>query len=77
MGFHADTFEGPRAALLEGVEDCLETCDKLRRNPQRAFLGQMMFRVKPEVQRKALLAAELAGERVNQWGEEVLGNAAW
>ena len=76
VGFHSDTVEGLRAAFLEAVEDYLETCAAVGREPQRAFSGQMMFRVKPEVHRKAALAAELAGKSLNQWAEEVLGKAA-
>ena len=62
VGFHADTVEGLRAAFHEAVEDYLETCAKVGREPQRAFSGQMMFRVKPEVHRKAALAAEWRGK---------------
>jgi predicted HicB family RNase H-like nuclease len=76
VGFHADTVEGLRAAFQEAVEDYLETCAQLGREPQRAYSGQMMFRVNPEVHRKAALAAELAGKSLNQWAEEVLGVAA-
>ena len=36
----------------------------------------MMFRVDPEVHRKAALAAELAGKSLNQWAEEALEKAA-
>jgi predicted HicB family RNase H-like nuclease len=35
-----------------------------------------MFRVDPEVHRKAALAAELSGKSLNQWAEEVLKVAA-
>jgi predicted HicB family RNase H-like nuclease len=35
-----------------------------------------MFRVSPEVHRKAALAAELAGKSLNQWAEDVLDRAA-
>ena len=35
-----------------------------------------MFRVNPDVHRRAALAAELAGKSLNQWAEEVLGKAA-
>ena len=35
-----------------------------------------MFRVNPEVHRRAALAAELAGKSLNQWAEEVLERAA-
>jgi predicted HicB family RNase H-like nuclease len=76
VGFHADTVEGLREAFREAVEDYLETCRKIGKEPQRAFSGQMMFRVAPEIHRKAALAAELAGKSLNQWAEEVLGKAA-
>jgi len=76
VSFHADTVEGLRAAFHEAVEDYLETCAKLGKDPQRAFSGQMMFRVNPEVHRRAVVAAELAGKSLNQWAEEVLGQAA-
>jgi len=35
-----------------------------------------MFRVDPEVHRKAALAAELAGKSLNQGAEDVLNRAA-
>ena len=38
--------------------------------------GRMMFRVDPEVHRRAALAAELAGKSLNRWAEEVLERAA-
>ena len=76
VGFHADTVEGLRAAFHEAVEDYLETCAKIGKEPQRSYSGQMMFRVNPDVHRKAALAAELAGKSLNQWAEEVLRKAA-
>jgi predicted HicB family RNase H-like nuclease len=68
--------EGLREAFHEAVEDYLETCAKLGKEPQRAYSGQMMFRVDPEIHRKAALAAELAGKSLNRWAEKVLGKAA-
>lgn len=76
VGFHADTVDGLRDAFKDAVEDYLETCARIGKEPQRAYSGQMMFRVNPEVHRKAALAAELAGKSLNQWAEEVLGKAA-
>lgn len=76
MGFHADTVEDLREAFHEAVEDYLETCARLGKDPQRAYSGQMMFRVSPETHHKAALAAELVGKSLNQWAEEVLGKAA-
>ena len=42
VGFHADTVEGLREAFREAVEDYLETCARIGKDPQRAFSGQMM-----------------------------------
>ena len=76
VGFHADTVAELRAAFHEAVEDHVETCVRLGREPQRAFSGQVMFRVAPEVHRRAVVAADLAGKSLNAWAEEVLGKAA-
>ena len=75
VGFHADTVEDLRAAFHEAVDDYLETCAKVGKEPQRAYSGQVMFRVDPEVHRRAALAAELAGKSLNQWAAEVLERA--
>ena len=76
VGFHADTVEDLRAAFHEAVEDYLETCAKVGKEPQKAYSGQVMFRVDPEVHRRAAMAAELAGKSLNQWAEDVLAQAA-
>jgi len=76
IGFHADTVDALRDAFHEAVEDYIETCAKIGKEPQKAFSGQVMFRVDPEVHRKAALAAELSGKSLNQWAEEVLDRAA-
>ncbi|MBM9593420.1 type II toxin-antitoxin system HicB family antitoxin [Roseitranquillus sediminis] len=75
VSFHADTVKGLHVAFHEAVDDYLETCAKLGKDPQKAYSGQVMFRVDPEVHRKAALAADLAGKSLNQWAEEVLTRA--
>ena len=60
VGFHAETVEGLRDAFHEAVEDYIEECAKIGKEPQRAYPGQVMFRVSPEVHRKATMAAELS-----------------
>lgn len=76
IGFHAETVEDLRSAFREAVDDYIETCARIGKEPQKAYSGQVMFRVSPEVHRKAALAAELAGKSLNQWAEEVLDRAA-
>lgn len=76
VGFHADTVKGLREAFHEAVEDYIETCTRISKEPQKTYSGQVMFRVSPEVHRKAAMAAELSGKSLNQWAEEVLNRAA-
>lgn len=75
VGFHADSVAELREAFHEAVEDYLETCACIGKEPQKTYSGQVMFRVSPEVHRKAAVAAELAGKSLNQWAEEVLSRA--
>ncbi len=76
VGFHADTVDGLRDAFAEAVEDYVETCARIGKEPQKTYSGQVMFRVSPEVHRRAARAAELAGKSLNQWAEDVLDRAA-
>ena len=76
IGFHADTVDGLEAAFHEAVEDYVETCRALGKEPERAYSGKVMFRVSPDVHAKAALAAQLAGKSLNQWAEEALKAAA-
>ncbi|RST85081.1 type II toxin-antitoxin system HicB family antitoxin [Aquibium carbonis] len=76
VGFHADNVEDLRTAFHEAVDDYLETCARIGKEPQKPYSGKMMFRVSPEVHRRAALAAELSGKSLNQWAEDVIDRAA-
>ena len=68
-----DTVDGLREAFREAVEDYLETCTKIGRDPQRVSSGQMMFRVNPEVHRKPALAADAGEEEPEPMGARGFG----
>lgn len=76
VGFHADNVTDLQAAFHEAVDDYIETCARIGKDPQKPFSGNVMFRIAPEVHRRAAVAAELAGKSLNQWAEEVLRKAA-
>ena len=76
VGFHADTVSALKAAFHEAVDDYLQTCAKIGKKPQKPYSGNLMLRVDPAVHSKAAMAAELAGKSLNQWGEDVLREAA-
>ncbi len=76
VGFHASNVEDLRAAFREAVEDYLETCAKLGKEPQRTYSGQLSVRIDPGVHARVVEAAQLSGKSLNKWAEEVLGRAA-
>ena len=76
VSFHAETVAGLKAAFHEAVDDYVETCAKIGKSPQKPYSGNLMLRVDPSVHSKVALAAEVAGKSLNQWGEEVLREAA-
>ena len=75
VSFHADPVAALREVFHEAVEDYIETCARIGKQPRRPHSGRMMFRVSPEVHRRAAPAAELAGKSLNRWAEEVLDRA--
>ncbi|MEM6727066.1 MAG: type II toxin-antitoxin system HicB family antitoxin [Pseudomonadota bacterium] len=75
VSFHAETVPALKQAFHEAVDDYIAFCAEIGEAPQRPFSGQMMFRVDPEIHRRAAQAAELEGKSLNQWASEVLDRA--
>ncbi|MCY3753411.1 MAG: type II toxin-antitoxin system HicB family antitoxin [Alphaproteobacteria bacterium] len=75
VGFHADTVAGLRAAFEEAVEDYLETCARVGREPQKPCSGTVRLQIDPDLHSRAMLAADLAGKSLDRWAEEVLAQA--
>jgi predicted HicB family RNase H-like nuclease len=74
------TYEGAsvteiKAAFKEAVDDYLQHCKEIGKNPNKPYSGKVMFRIDPEVHAKAALAAQTQGMSLNQWAENVLREA--
>ena len=76
VGFHADNVPELRAAFEVAVDDYVETCAKIGKQPEKPASGKLMLRIPPDVHRAALVAAESAGTSLNQWASKVLRQAA-
>lgn len=72
IGFHGRDAEEIEAAFIEAVEDYLETCDRVGKNPEKPYSGKVMLRVQPSIHAQAALAAQLKGVSLNQFGEAAL-----
>ena len=42
VGFHGDSVDELKAAFREAVDDYIETCAKIGKEPQRPFSGKVM-----------------------------------
>lgn len=75
ISFHAENVADLRAAFIEAVDDYLETCEHIGKSPEKPASGRLMLRVPPEVHSAALIAAQAAGQSLNQWASQVLKHA--
>ena len=76
VGFHGETVAEMTAAFREAVDDYLDTCRTVGKQPEKPYSGKVMFRISPEVHARAALKAELEGKSLNQWAEDVISEAA-
>lgn len=72
IGFHAESVEDLIEAFHEAVDDYLETCAEIGKQPERSYSGNVFLRVPESTHARAAMAAELAGLSLNQFGEEAL-----
>ena len=75
VGFHGESVAELRSAFEEAVDDYLETCEELNRPPQKAYSGNLMLRIPPEVHASIATAAKVSGKSINQWATDTLAKA--
>ena len=72
VGFHGESVAGLCSAFEEAVDDYLETCSKLGREPQKTYSGKLMLRIPPDIHAAVATAAETSGKSINQLVAEIL-----
>lgn len=76
VGFHGESMDELNAAFTDAVEDYLETCRRINKQPQKPYSGNLMLRLPPEVHAAVATMAQLSGKSINQWAAEKLRKAA-
>ncbi|MCL2635740.1 MAG: type II toxin-antitoxin system HicB family antitoxin [Betaproteobacteria bacterium] len=76
ISFHGENVSELTADFHNAVDHYLADCKKTGRAPDKPASGRMMLRVRPEVHAAATIAARASGKSLNQWAEEILGQAA-
>lgn len=75
VGFHADDLTGIVPAFHEAVDDYIETCAKIGKEPEKAYSGKVLLRLDPLMHARLAKWAELSGKSINQIGEEAIEKA--
>lgn len=72
IGFHGESVAELRTAFNEAVDDYLDTCNKLGREPNRPYSGQFRLRLEPELHARAAMVAEARGKSLNSWVSDAI-----
>ena len=58
--------------MKQSIEDYLELCGEVGKDPERPYGGEFLVRTTPEVHRAAATAAEASGVSLNAWVETAI-----
>ena len=70
--FQGCSLDELRREMAESVEDYLEFCAEVGKEPERPYRGEFLVRTTPELHRAAAIEAEASGMSLNAWIEETL-----
>jgi predicted HicB family RNase H-like nuclease len=71
-GFHGESVAELRSAFAEAVDDDLETCLELGREPDHPHSGQFRLQLEPELHAWAAMVAKTQGKSLSAWVSEVI-----
>ncbi|EME1359681.1 type II toxin-antitoxin system HicB family antitoxin [Klebsiella aerogenes] len=65
--YEAETLDGLQSAFEEAVDDYLETCMALNKDPEKPMSGTFNVRIGPDLHKKAYLSACAEGKSLNDY----------
>jgi len=74
VSFQGSSMDELRREMAESVEDYLELCVEVGKEPERPYRGEFLVRTTPELHRAAAIEAESAGLSLNAWVEAALAS---
>lgn len=72
VSFEADSVIKLKKAFKDAVEDYIETCSKLGKDPDKEFKGSFNVRIKPRLHRLAVIKSTAMKISLNQFVEQVI-----
>ena len=74
VSFEGSTVQELKKSFREAVEDYLELCESLGKNPYKSFKGSFNIRIKPELHKLAHQLATIEGVSLNQLIQDAISN---
>ena len=72
--FQGCSLDELRREMAESVEDYLELCAEVGKEPERPYRGEFLIRTTPEIHRAAAIQAEASGVSLNAWVEATISS---
>ena len=72
ISFEGQSVDELKKTFEEAVEDYIETCRNLKKEPEKPFKGSFNVRITPELHKKAALKAASEGVSLNQIVEKAI-----
>jgi len=70
--FQGTSLDELRQEMVESVDDYLEFCAEVGKEPERPYRGEFLVRTTPELHRAATIEAEASGMSLNAWVEATI-----
>jgi predicted HicB family RNase H-like nuclease len=75
VGFHGDSVSEIKEAFEEAVDDYLESCAKIGKEPNKPYSGNLTLRLGPELHAKLAIQAKIEGSSINALATAALAQA--
>jgi predicted HicB family RNase H-like nuclease len=72
--FQGRSLDELRREMAESIEDYLEFCAEVGKDPERPYRGEFLVRTTPELHRAAAQQAEASGMSLNAWVEATIAS---
>lgn len=70
--YEADNIKELKIAFHDSVDDYLEHCKQIAKEPNKPYSGKFTLRIDPELHAKLAAYAKMSGKSLNQYAEQLL-----
>lgn len=75
IGFEGKNTDELKVAFHDAVEDYLDLCKRMNKEPQKNYKGSFNVRISPEIHKRAVIIAISKGISLNQFVETAIKNS--